>query len=473
MTKTLTIFLFFLLSFPSGLSAAGSEGYTVKFRITGLHDTVCMVAYYYGNSTYVTDTLQVDRNGRCTFSSLDARPGLYLLVITERNYFEFVLNEDRKFSMETSASNPTDRMIITGSPENVVFYEYLKRSRSDYKEIDSLSRQLEKYKSNADSAAAINNRIAWINREMIGYKVDIAEKYPSSMLTVIIRAIRETDIPEAPLMENGKTDSSFAYRYFRAHYWDYVDLTDNRVLRTPVFHNKLQRYFDEVIPQLPDSIIPEIDKLVTMARPNPEMFKYLIWFFTYHYERSEIMGFDRIFVHIVDTYYKPGETPWLTETSRNNIMLKADRISPLLIGKQGPNMIMMDTSGQLVSLYGIEAGFLVILFWDPDCGHCEKEIGHLTETYRALKDSIGLKVFAVCSDTSLAKMKQKVIRYGMEWINVNGPRSVTKDYHDLYDIQTTPVIYILDREKKIIAKRLPADKVKIFLRNYGAIVPHP
>ena len=54
----------------------------------------------------------------------------------------------------------------------------------------------------------------------------------------------------------------------------------------------------------------------------------------------------------------------------------------------------------------------------------------------------------------------------MTWINVDGPRTLTGDYHELYDIISTPVIYLLDRKKEIIAKHLPADKVGVFLENY-------
>jgi hypothetical protein len=73
----------------------------------------------------------------------------------------------------------------------------------------------------------------------------------------------------------------------------------------------------------------------------------------------------------------------------------------------------------------------------------------------------------------MAKWKEKLIKYKMEWINVNGPRSLTGDYHDLYNVQTSPVIFILDRNKKIIAKRLPADKVKVFIRNYSSLTSQP
>ena len=59
----------------------------------------------------------------------------------------------------------------------------------------------------------------------------------------------------------------------------------------------------------------------------------------------------------------------------------------------------------------------------------------------------------------------------MNWINVDGPRTLTGDYHEQYDITTTPVIYILNRKKEIIAKHLGVDQIAQFLKNYVQYAP--
>jgi thiol-disulfide isomerase/thioredoxin len=118
-------------------------------------------------------------------------------------------------------------------------------------------------------------------------------------------------------------------------------------------------------------------------------------------------------------------------------------------------MIMQDTNLQLVSMRSINSEFLILLFWDPDCGHCEKEIPLIKEFYDTNKTKYGIEVYAICSDTSMVKMKNAIRKKKMNWINVDGPRTLTGDYHEQYDIISTPVIYILNKQKEIIAKRLP------------------
>ncbi|MCX6266490.1 MAG: DUF5106 domain-containing protein, partial [Bacteroidetes bacterium] len=138
------------------------------------------------------------------------------------------------------------------------------------------------------------------------------------------------EVPNAPILANGRPDSAFGYRYFKAHFWDGSDFTDDRLLRTPVFHNKLKKYFDNIVVQNPDSVIIEVDALIEKSRPNPEMFKYMVWFSTYRYENPEYMGFDKVFIHIVDKYYVTGQTTWITQSVNENIIKKAAKIRPLL-----------------------------------------------------------------------------------------------------------------------------------------------
>jgi thiol-disulfide isomerase/thioredoxin len=143
----------------------------------------------------------------------------------------------------------------------------------------------------------------------------------------------------------------------------------------------------------------------------------------------------------------------------------------LLIGEKAPNMIMLDTNNQLVSMHNVNADYLILLFWDPDCGLCEQEIPKLKEFYDNNKEKYNLEIFSVCSDTSLTKWKKTIKKRGMSWINVNGPRTLTGDYHDQYDISTTPVLYILNRKKEIIAKQLRTDQISRFLKIYFQYAP--
>ena len=449
------------------IPGAAQKGYKVQFRIKGLKDTTCLIANYYGNGTYIKDTLKVDGYGRCTFTAPEDLPkGIYIFIITDRNYFDFILNNDKCFSLETEMSDIPGKMTIKGSPENSLFTNYLKFNKQEYDIIQNIQNDLDKHPTDATFSKAMTDSISKLNTVIIRYKLNIVKQYPDSFLAFMINIMKEPEIPEIPVLPDGRKDSTFAYRYYRNHFWDDVTFTDDRTLRTPVFHTKLVKYFENVLPQSPDSIIKEADLLIGKSRINPEMYKYMVWFVTRQYENSEIMGFDKIFVHIVNQYYATNQTPWVNETVKKEIIKKAAKIEPLLIGKRPPDMIMQDTALHPVSMYNVNARTLLILFWDPDCGNCAQEIPKLKDFYDKNRDKYGLEVFAVCSDTSLSKMKNYIRNKNMNWINVNGPRTFTGNFHGQYDISSTPVIYILNKEKVIIAKKLTVEQIGKFLENY-------
>jgi len=57
-------------------------------------------------------------------------------------------------------------------------------------------------------------------------------------------------------------DSIFPYRYYKAHFFDNIDFTDGRILRTPVYHTKIKKYVEDLIVKHPDSVIVDGDYLI-------------------------------------------------------------------------------------------------------------------------------------------------------------------------------------------------------------------
>ncbi len=226
----------------------------------------------------------------------------------------------------------------------------------------------------------------------------------------------------------------------------------------------MEKFFSKVLYQNPDTINNEADKFIEKAKADKETYKYAIWYLTYKFETSKMMGFDEIFVHMVDNYYSLGEAYWADPSVVKSLAKRADALRNILIGSVAPELILIDTSFNFVSLHHTEAPYMLVLFYEYDCGHCKKEISEIKNWLA--EDSLGMKIFAVCTDTSINKWKQFIVNQKLEWVNVNGTRSVTPDYHTLYDIRSTPTLFLLNEKKEIIAKRILTAQMKPFLRNY-------
>jgi len=101
------------------------QGYHIEIKIAGLPDTTLLLAYHYGNKNFISDTLYTDRSGSVVTEGKEPLPGgVYLLVMPNKNYFEMLIGDDQKFSVEADASDLINSLRFKGSPENTSFLGY-------------------------------------------------------------------------------------------------------------------------------------------------------------------------------------------------------------------------------------------------------------------------------------------------------------------------------------------------------------
>ena len=466
--KRVSLLIVLMSFFVLGFSQDNNK-YKIEVKLKNNVDSVLYLANYYGDKTYLADTAFVKGNGNFIFQNDEKlEGGLYIVVNqSKKSIMEFLVSDSRDMKIETSGPDFIGNMEITNSAENVLFYDYLRYSSQLYENIQPLNARLKAQAKGSDSTQILRDQIKVINTEMNDYKEDLMKNHPQTFLAKFFGLIKEASFPDTLLtLPDGSKDSSYPFRYYKAHYWDAVDLGDDRLIRTPVFHKKLDTYFDKVVSKEADSIIYEIDHILAQMNETGDLYKFTLWHLTVKFDESQIMGHDAILVYLSDNYFSKGKAPWLHEDVIKNIVEEADKRRVVLIGNLAKNMIMQDTNLQAQSLFDIKNEYTVIYFWDPQCGHCKKESPKLVEFYNEYAEKLDVEIFTVCADSNLADMKEYIREKKMNFINVNGPRSYTTDYHELYNIFTTPVIVVLDKDKKIIAKRLVSDQLPDFIENH-------
>lgn len=462
-TKVLTLCLFLL----SAALYAGNPGYELKFKIKNAKPGGnCLLANYFGGSQYKQDSANVNADGELVFKGAEKyAQGVYLIILPSHKYFDFIMDADQHFQMETDTTDFIKNMKVKGSEENAAFYDYQRFMSAKQKQVEPLQTAYARVKEKSkDSVKIVQDKLTAIDKEVKGYKTDYIAKNPKAFLSQLFRAMQEPEIPEAPLLANGKKDTTFAYHYYKAHFFDHIDFSDERLLRTPVFQPKLDQYMQKLTVQMPDSIDVSADYLVGKARANKKMFQYVLNDLTYKYETSKIMGMYAVFIHLAEKYYKTKDVDWIDSTQLYKINDKATWLKYTVIGAQAPQLVMTDTSGRPSSLYDIKAKYTVVVFWEQGCGHCQKEIPELMEIYNTKLKAKGVQVYAIESEDKNAEWKKFVKKHELHWTNVwekdDYKRAVAKK---LYFVETTPTLVLLDENKIVKARQLGADQLEGYI----------
>jgi thiol-disulfide isomerase/thioredoxin len=399
-------------------------------------------------------------------------------------------------SITGEAAEPTAKLKVSGSKDNELFFSYLSYVASKNKEFGEVVAQT-KGKSSADSAKFMQEKISDFMAAAKKYDAEFLVRSKGTFVYDFMNLKTEKEPTNIPKASNGRPDSLYSYYYYKNHYFDGVDFKDERIIRTPLFDDRVKNYFERVIVNHPDTVIREIDLMLGKCVPNSMIYNQLIGYFTYKYEQSKIIGFDKVFVHLADKYILPGKAKGVyTDETTAKIKERVDIMRNLLLDAKVADLYMIDTamggvvrkmgfdtasssksvtdlyyknmdklSSMYKTLYQIKSKYTILVFWAADCGHCQTEVPKLHENLKAIQGTVDFKVFAVQTKDELYQSWKKFIieKKLTDFIHVFDPVHIN-NLKERFDIYSTPVIYILDKDKKIKAKRLGAEQVVDFLK---------
>ncbi len=484
-----------------GFTARSQGGYEIKINIKGFKDDTTYLAKYTFDKQYIVDTCKKVVNGSMVFKGKrDLDKGVYFLVNKKKvRYFDFFINENTRFTINSDETDIVKNLKSPDSKENDDFLGYIRYITNKNKEFGELRGQT-KGLSKADSVKFMTDKLKALNEGVQKFDAEFLASHKGTYIADVLNLKTEKDAKDVPKAKNGRPDSVYQYLYYKTHYWDGVNFKDDRLLRTPFFADRVKKYFEKIIIQMPDTIITEIDKVMNQCTPGSEINKFLLAYFTPTYETSKIMGFDRVFVHLIDAYIKTGRAKGVYEEATTvKIIERGEILKPLLLGNKAPDLLMIDTINAkkvnkmgfdtaktsaaitklyydnaqkltplFTNLYDVKAKYTILVFWDVDCGHCQTEIPKLLETYHELRKTYDVKVFSVYTLHDFDKWRKYVIEKKLDFINIYDPVHLN-NIKTKYDIFSTPVIYLLDKDKNIKAKRLAEDQLPGMIKMYESL----
>ncbi len=464
------LFTLFVLQQISIVSRA--QSFQVNLQ-SNYRSGIAYLTHHAGGNLSVEDSAAVSEKGLAIFKGKRTLPpGIYAIVFPgKRISTDFLIGQQKDINISIKADTADlMRMQVTGAPENGLFQQYQQFVSVKGKQLFEQRQAYINAASAKDSAiheAAYNKT----NQELNDYRNNLISKNPNSLMAIILNAMKEPPYPtKIPVTRQDSLDN---YQFYKTHYWDGTSFMDEAVVRTPFFAPKLKRYYGEVMPQSADSIIKDADYKLLLARSAPEMYKYLLNWLTDNYISPKYMGQDAVFVHLFEKYHSKGLSPWLNEKQMEAITRRAYMLMSNLVGEKAANLEMLDTAGKVSALYDLKSDYTVVVFWDPNCGHCKEEIPRIDSIYRASWKNKNVRIYAVMSETDVPGWKKYINEHQLlGWTHVYQSAEMTKantamqrpSFRQLYDVTQTPTLYLLDKDKRIVGKKLTLEQMNDLLQ---------
>lgn len=472
MKKFLTLFLLTYISFQS---FSQEKNYNITITVKGAENQLGILAYYYGEKRFVKDSLFFDAKGTTTIKGKKNIPsGVYLLAFPSIRFssFDLILNETN-FTIVTDTINFVKNATIKNSAENKQMFDDMNAMIPLGYENDSLQKKLRTLKKEDVEYKKIVSLIEGISAKIIAQRKATIKKNPNTFYSKLIKSMLDIEVPEGAHNANGSlVDTFHIFHYTQKHYFDNIDFSDSGLVRSPIFQGKLLKYFDSYVFPQPDSITKAVDNVINKARVNREMYQFVLNELFMKYAKSEIMGQDAIYAHIAEKYYLSGKTWWSDPKGLVELRERIEALKPTLIGKSAPDFIVQDSIGKSFRFYDfvVKNKYTVLVFWNSDCGHCQKEIPLLKQIFNDSLKAMNVGVFAVSTEQTDSSFRtfaaKNCAKDFITCADMYGQSAFRKEY----DIIATPKVFLITPDYKIIAKSIPLDKLVDFIKFQNSLL---
>lgn len=440
---------------------AQTGNYDIDIKINNYENDTLVVGYYYGDKQLVKDTLLSEKKGQFKLAGKDTLDnGVYiLLTYPDVAYIQFHVNEGEKdFEIEYDYENKND-VKFKGSKYNQIFQDYLNTLNDLRPKAEVLRDTIKALTAAKKDANSFEAELNIIDDKVIAMQKRITEDNPECIAAMILKASEE---PEVPNFADDENPQLRRFQYYKEHYFDNIDLGNPLTLNIGILTQKIENYNKKLTSNHPDSIINSLDYLLGKMKPAEKTYRYYLSTFLNEYGKSKVIGYDAIYVHLVDTYYQSGKAPWVSEENLLKIIDNANKIRPALLGQIGSDLTVYAEDGKTeVKLSAIDFEYLILLFWAPDCGHCSKMMPGFVEFNKEWEAS-GIKTFAICTKH---QDKTKNCWEKLEEKNMLGFINGADQYHRSrfklkYNVSTTPKVFILNKEREILMKNIGSDQLQ-------------
>ncbi len=452
--------MLFWLIVPSLLTAQTS--FSVSGTVAGHTLKTVYLLSYYGEKNFIIDSAKSDASGAFSFTlNATTPPGMFRVSFGKDLSLDLIFNrENIVFASDVRA--PADSLKIRSSVENRIYYDYMKMDQDAQSKLELLQPILDFYPDRGAYFAVTALEYERIQRTEKHLLDSLKTAYPGSY------AVRILNLYATPFLSSslGRDERM---NYLKQHYFDQTDFNDTSLLRSPAYANKaisyLALYSNNRLQQkqLEAEFIKGVTVVLSAAAVNAEVYKFLLDYL--------IGGFDKYHFEDVITYMAENfSDPSSCEDAdrKSALQKKLETYKKIATGKPAPDLELPDPKGVPVKLSGIASEYTLLIFYSSECSHCEEMMPKVKALYDSQKPK-RIEIMAVSIDTDRQSWLDFLKTGKYNWINASDLKGFDSPAADIYNIYATPTMFLLDRNKTILAKPISFRELEQVLRENGLL----
>lgn len=404
---------------------------------------------YWKSSTYAIDSTFISEEGKAVFTSIEKQPeGQYFLYIKPDYQADILIGSEQNNILLSINEADISKNSVSGSEDTKILWDFL---LTQYKAGE--------LKSQIDSSNTQNNNNLKKELEKLEkHKQNLLSKHKGKWGTAYIKGLEPISLPY-PKPEN-KEQFEANQTYGKLHYFDNISLTDPRFWRTNYMDSYIDTYMQQWVEAVPDSLAAAASRLVEETMGNEICFEKMLSKLTNESISSIQLGYENIWARLYEDYIMGKSISWIDSTQYMELGKMYERIKLNRVGMKAQNLRLQTFEGDSISTNEIDSKYTILYFYSPDCGYCTTETPKLhDELYAKYKDK-GLEIVAINVGSNNEEWANFINKNKLtDWINCADFRHKSQ-YWMYYDVSGTPSVFVLNKDKEIIAKKLNLENLQ-------------
>lgn len=253
--------------------------------------------------------------------------------------------------------------------------------------------------------------------------------------------------------------------YLVMHYWDRFNFNDMRFIsHSEVTEQALANFIDLKNHVSKDMIVASMKNLMAKAEANKRMFAHICALMEkYLYEPESPLEDEELLIPVLE-YMVNSSSLDESDKIRPEMLLRL--VSRNRIGKEASDFKYSLANGKSGEMSLIDSDYLILFFNDPDCLECN-EAGRQILASFVIGDFINrglLKILSIYPYDNVEGWKQRSNLMPKEWINAYDDGCEIMN-NEIYDIKSTPTLYLLSKQKRVLLKNCGVNDIEMFLSN--------